>query len=103
MADIPEHQLHPCPPLSYISIDFAGPYQEAMGNRRTIIKSWGLVGVCHNTRAIKMYATAGYDTDDFQTAYRRFTSNHGNLLADLGSQLKKAGQLLSQGDPAGLD
>ena len=107
MGDIPDHQLRPCPSFSYISIDFAGPYRaKAMGNSRTFIKLWGLVVICQNTRAVKMYATAGYSTDDFLTAYRRFTSNHGNpllVVSDSGSQLKKAGQLISQGDPAGLD
>ena len=27
MADIPAHQLQPCPPFSYVSMDFAGPYE----------------------------------------------------------------------------
>ena len=77
-----------------------------MGNSRTYIKLWGLVVVCQNTRAVKMYATSGYSTDDFLTAFHRFTSNHGNplmVVSDSGSQLKKAGQLLAQDDPAGLD
>ena len=53
-----------------------------------------------------MYASAGYSTDDVLTTYRRFTSNHGDPLLvvfDSGSQIKKAGQLVTQGDPAGLD
>ena len=70
MADIPAHQLKPCPPFTYISLDFAGPYKvKAMGNSRAYVKSWGLVIVCQNTRAIRMYATAGYSTDDFLTAF----------------------------------
>ena len=77
-----------------------------MGNSRSYVKLWGLVIVCQNTRAIKMYATAGYSTDDFLTAYQRFTANHGNpllVVTDAGSQLRKAGKLVEQGDPAGLD
>ena len=27
MADIPEHQLYPCPPFSFVSLDFAGPFE----------------------------------------------------------------------------
>ena len=70
MADVPGHQLRPCPPFSYTSLDFAGPFKaRGMGNSRAIIKVWGLVIVCQNTRSIKMYATAGYSTDDFLTAY----------------------------------
>ena len=107
MADVPEHQLKPCPPFSYVSIDFAGPYRaKAMGNSRTFIKLWGLVVICQNSRAVRMYATAGYSTDDFFTAYYRFTSNHGNpilVVSDSGSQLKKAGPIVAQGDPAGLN
>ena len=107
MADIPEHQLYPCPPFTYVSLDFAGPYQaRAMGNSRSFIKLWGLVIICQNTRAVKMYATAGYSTDDFLTAYHRFTANHANplmVVSDAGSQMKKAGEVVEKGDPAGLD
>ena len=107
MADIPEHQLYPCPPFTYISLDFAGPYQaRAMGNSRANIKCWGLVIICQNTRAVKMLATAGYSTDDFLTCYHRFTANHGCpllVVSDAGSQLRKAGTVVEKGDPAGLD
>ena len=53
-----------------------------------------------------MLATAGYSTDDFITAYRRFTSNFRNpalVITDAGTQLRKAGQILEAGDPANLD
>ena len=107
MADIPEYQLRPCPPFTFVSLDFAGPYQaRAMGNSRAFIKLWGLVIICQNTRAVKMYATAGYSTDDFLTTYHRFTANHANpllVVSDAGSQLRKAGQVIEKGDPAGLD
>ena len=107
MADIPAHQLKPCPPFTYISLDFAGPYKvKAMGNSRAFVKSWGLVIVCQNTRAIRMYATAGYSTDDFLTAFLRFTSNHGNpllIVSDSGSQLIRAGKVIEGGDPTKLD
>ena len=107
MAEIPEHQLQPCPPFTFVSLDFAGPYQaRAMGNSRAFIKLWGLVIICQNTRAVKMYATAGYSTDDFLTAYHRFTANHANpllVVSDAGTQLRKAGQVIEKGDPAVLD
>ena len=107
MADIPAHQLRPCPPFTHVSLDFAGPFSaRAMGNSRAKVKIWGLVLVCQNSRAVKMLATAGYSTDDFITAYRRFTANFGNpslVITDAGTQLKKAGQVLEAGDPAGLD
>ena len=53
-----------------------------------------------------MYATAGYSTDDFLTAYHRFTAQHGNpslVVTDAGSQLRKAGQIVAEGDPSRLD
>ena len=48
----------------------------------------------------------GCSTDDFLTTYRRFTANFGNpllVVSDAGSQLKEAGKLVEQGDPAALD
>ena len=107
MADIPEHQLYPCPPFSFVSLDFAGPFEaKAMGNSQAVIKVWGLVLVCQNTRAVKMLATAGYSTDDFLTAFTRFTSNNGNpllVVSDAGSQLVKAGKVIERSDPSSLD
>ena len=107
MADIPSHQLFPCPPFSHVSLDFAGPFMaRAMGNSRAQIKVWGLVVVCQNTRAVNMYATGGYATDDFLTAYTRFTANHGNpllVVSDSGSQLTKAAKLMDQFDLTKLD
>ena len=53
-----------------------------------------------------MLATAGYSTDDFLTAYHRFTANHANpllVVSDAGTQLRKAGEIIEKGDPAGLD
>ena len=107
MGDIPKHQLQPCPPFSFISLDFAGPYVvKSMGNSRALLKVWGLVIICQNTRAIKMLATAGYSTDEFLTTYTRFTSNYGCpvlVVSDAGSQLAKAGKLINEADPARLD
>ena len=47
MADIPEHKLYPCPPFSFVSLDFAGLFEaKAMGNSQAVIRVWGLVLVC---------------------------------------------------------
>ena len=90
MGDIPKHQLYPCPPFSFVSLDFAGPYEaRAMGNSRAVVKVWGLVLICQNTCAIKVLATAGYSTEDFLTTYTRFTSNYGNplmVVSDAGTR-----------------
>ena len=107
MSDIPSHQLFPCPLFSHVSLDFAGPFMaRAMGNSRTQVKGWGLVVVCQNMRAVKMYATDGYATNDFLTAYTRFTANQGNpllVVSDSGSQLTKAAKLVDQFDLTKLD
>ena len=99
--------MYPCPPFSFILLNIAGPYQaRAMGNSQSPINLWDLVITCQNNGAIKMYAMAGYSTDDFFTEYSRFTANHGNpvlVVSNTDSQLKKAGQVISQGDPASLD
>ena len=70
------------------------------------MKVWGLVIICQNTRALKMYATGGYSTDDFLVAYTRFTSNHGNpllVVTDAGSQLVKAGKIIDPQMSLSLD
>ena len=54
---------------------------------------------CKNVR------NCGYGTDDFLTAYTRFTANHGNpliVVSDSGSQLVKAGKLVDQFDMSKL-
>ena len=54
----------------------------------------------------EIYATAGYGTDDFLTAYIRFNANHGNpllVVSDAGSQLVKAGKLIGDFDMSRLD
>ena len=53
-----------------------------------------------------MYAAAGYATDDFLTAYTRFSANHGNpllVVSDSGSQLMKAAKHVDQFDLSKLD
>ena len=50
ISDIPDYQLHPCPPFTHVSLDLDGPYStKAMGNSSTLIKSWGLDIACQNT------------------------------------------------------
>ena len=53
-----------------------------------------------------MYATAGFGTDDFLTAFTRFTANHGNpllVVSDSGSQLVKAGKVIDAVDLSKVD
>ena len=98
MADIPKHQLVPCPPFTNISLDFLGPYKvRGLGNQRARIKVYGLVVVCQNVRAVKLLAVPGYDTYSFLLAYARFTADHGppaRVVSDRGTQLVKAGKMV---------
>ena len=99
MADIPVHQTTPCPPFTHVSLDFLGPYKvRCLGNQRARIKVYGWVIVCQNVRVVKLLAVPGYDTYSFLLAYSRFTSNYGSpslVVSDRGSQLVKAGSLLT--------
>merc|ERR1712232_818431 len=99
MADIPEHQLTPCPPFTHISLDFMGPFTvKGLANQRARIKVFGLVIVCQNTRAVKVLPVPGYSTEKFLIAYRKFTNECGVpelVLSDQGSQLVKAGRIVN--------
>ena len=93
MADLPLHQTVPCPPFTHVSLDFLGPYLvRGLGNQRARIKVYGLVIVCQNVRAVKLYAVPGYDTYSFLLAYTRFVADHNApalVVSDRGSQLVK--------------
>ena len=99
MAEIPDHQLKPCPPFTNISLDFMGPFTaKGLGNQRARIKVYGLVIVCQNTRAVKLLTVPGYDTGSFLLAYKKFTNEFGTpekIVSDQGSQLVKAGKILA--------
>ena len=98
MADLPLHQTVPCPPFTHVSLDFLGPYLvRGLGNQRARIKVYGLVIVCQNVRAVKLYAVPGYDTYSFLLAYTRFVADHNApalVVSDRGSQLVKAGGII---------
>ena len=88
MGQIPSYMLYPCPPFTNTSLDFCGPFVvKGMGNSRVTHKCWGLVFVCLNTKATKLFASPGYSTDDFLTTYTKFVSNFGTpsqIILDLG-------------------
>ena len=76
MAQVPSFAFHPCPPFTHTALDFLGPYKvKGMGNSRVTHKAWGLLYFCLNTKAVKALAVAGYSTDDFLVAHKRFVSN----------------------------
>ena len=102
MADIPEHQLVPCPPFTNVSVDFMGPYKvRGLANQRARIKVYGCVFVCQNTRAVKLIPVPGYDTDSLMLAFINFTSNFSTpslVVSDAGSQMKKTAKVVSENE-----
>ena len=107
MAQIPSFAFHPCPPFTHTALDFFGPFTvRGMGNSRVTHRSWGLLYVCLNTKAVKILATGGYPTNDFLIAHKKFVSNCGApalTVSDQGSQLQGARRVTGAGDPAGVD
>ena len=63
------------------------------------MKIWILVYVCRSTRAVDMYATTGYSTDQFLLKHKEFVWKHGEpqtIVSDRGTNLVKAGMVLSE-------
>ena len=53
-------------------------------------KVWGVLILCLNTKAVKLYVAAGYSTADFLMSFEQFTSDHGQpstVHSDRGSNL----------------
>ena len=100
MALIREESLMPCPPWTYISLDFAGPVIiRGEVNRRARCKAWILVYVCRTTKAVCLLATSGYSTADFLCKHEEFVSRKGNpktIVSDRGTQLVRAGMALAE-------
>ena len=100
MSLIKDEQLEPCPPFTHVALDYAGPLTiQGEVNRRATKKVWILVYTCRSTRAVCLLATAGYDTDSFLNRHAEFTYRHGkpkSVVSDRGTQLVKAGLVLSQ-------
>ena len=57
-------------------------------------KVWGVLILCLNTKAVKLYVAAGgYSTAEFLMAFEQFTSDHGKpamVHCDWGSNLVSA-------------
>ena len=100
MAELPPSMTVPSPPFNQVGLDLFGPLVvKKMGGAKTTrgksgtFKVWGLLILCLNTKAVKLFIAAGYSTEDFLMAYEQFTSDHGHpawIHSDRGSQLVKA-------------
>ena len=100
MALYKEESLQVCRPWTNISLDFAGPVIiKGDVNSRSRKKSWILVIVCRNTKAVCLLATSGYSTCDFLCKWEEFVARKGNpksVVSDRGSQLVRAGMVLAE-------
>ena len=100
MALLREESLQCCPPWTNIALDFAGPVIiKGEVNTRSRGKSWILVYVCKNTKAVCLLATSGYSTADFLSKHEEFIARKGrprSIVSDRGSQLVRAGMVLAE-------
>ena len=100
MALLREESLLCCPPWTYIALDFAGPVLiKGEVNSRSRGKSWILVYICRNTKAVCLLATSGYSTADFLCKHEEYMARKGKprkVVSDRGSQLVRAGMVLAE-------
>ena len=100
MALYKEESIQVCRPWTNICLDFAGPVKiKGDVNTRSRGKSWILVLVCRNTKAVCLLATSGYSTADFLCKWEEFISRKGkpkSVVSDRGSQLVRAGMVLAE-------
>ena len=100
MALLREESLQCCPPWTFIALDFAGPVIiKGEVNSRSRGKSWILVYVCRNTKAVCLLATSGYSTADFLCKHEEFIARKGRprkIVSDRGTQLVRAGMVLAE-------
>ena len=92
-----------CPrstPWTNISLDFPGPIIiKGEVNVRSRGKSWILIYVCRNTKAVCLLATSGYSTSDFLLKHEEFVARKNSpchIVSDRGSQLVRAGMVLAE-------
>ena len=100
MAELPDELAVPSPPFSHVGLDLAGPFlvKKQGGGRDTrrnigTFKTWVLLILCLQTKAVKLYLACGYSTEEFLLAYEQFVSDHGTPISvhsDRGSQIVSA-------------
>ena len=76
MADLPKERLVPYhPPFTFTGLDFFGPFY--VKRARSVIKVYGCIFVCFNSRAVHIEDVSSLETDTFILALRRFISIRG--------------------------
>ena len=75
MSDLPSDRVEPCPPFSYVGVDFFGPWLVKEGRKE--VKQYGALFTCLVSRAIHIEIATALSTDSFMNVLRRFLSIHG--------------------------
>ena len=100
MAPLPKEICIPCPAFTNVGLDLAGPYvvKSMVKGKSTRaggakFKVWAVLIMCLNTRALKVYLSPGYGTDNFLLAWTEFIAECGvprHVHSDRGTQLVSA-------------
>ena len=75
MADLPSVRLTPAPPLTYVGVDFFGPYITKEGRKER--KRYRALFTCRISRAIHIEASNSLETDSFLNTLRRLIAHRG--------------------------
>ena len=91
-----------CPPWTFISLDYAGPFIiRGEVNRRSRSKCWIIVYICRSTKAVCLLPTASYDTESFLVRHEEFIARKGlpqSIVSDRGTNLVKSGIIIAEKD-----
>ena len=97
MGDLPPFSLEQADPFKVCSLDLFGPLMArgVGGHTRKSFKVWGVLYACLASKAVAVWASLGYDTDNFLLCHQKKTAIYGQpalIISDQGSQLKKAAE-----------
>jgi hypothetical protein len=98
MAPLPRQRLEPfVPPFTNTAIDYAGPFEVAVGRRRE--KRWIVLFTCLTMRAIHLEVASSLDTSSCVMSIRNFMNRRGvprEMISDNGTNLKSAEKELKE-------
>ena len=99
MADLPDFRKNALPPFSHTGLDYAGPLftKSRTDSTSPAEKRWIALFTCGSTRGIHLEIVNDLSTDEFLSAFSRFTSRRGkplHLYSDNATTFKKAAKHL---------
>lgn len=97
MADLPEDQVTPALPFTYVGVDYFGPYVTKEGRKER--KRYGALFTCLISRAGHIEVAHSLEIDCFLNVLRRFITRHGpvhEIRSDNGTNFVGAKRELSQ-------